>query len=173
VAGNQVEQIFFSNGGTIYGYTLGTSGYLMGIDATTPLDGTGNQDVIASSSGTEALNGGNGDDLLFGNAGNDTIGGSDGLDMLIGGAGNDILDGGNGNDVLVGGLGQDTLTGGNDPDRFVFTDILDSTNAAADSILGFSTSNDDIIDLSRIDANEDIAGNQTWHAGLDQRRVVG
>src|SRR5439155_7899577 len=71
-AGAAVEQIVFSNGGTFGGYQLGTGPYLLSTDASTPLDGTGSQDVIASSTAGEALNGGNGNDLLFGNGGDDT-----------------------------------------------------------------------------------------------------
>ena len=77
-AGNAVESITFSNGGTVYGYSLGTSSYTLSTDASGTLSGTINQDVLASSSSGESLSGSNGNDLLFGNGGNDTIDGGSG-----------------------------------------------------------------------------------------------
>jgi Ca2+-binding RTX toxin-like protein len=121
VAANSVESIRFTNGGTVYGYALSSNSYSLSTDNATPLEGSNQRDVIASSSGAEALNGNNGNDLLFGNGGVDTINGGSGNDLMVGGAGDDRLSGGTGNDVLVGGTGSDTFvfanSGISDADR--------------------------------------------------------
>ncbi len=57
------------------------------------------------------------------------------------------------------------MTGGSGPDHFVFASLTDSTNAAPDTITDFLTSDNDRIDLSAIDANTILAGNQAFHLG--------
>lgn len=106
------------------------------------------------------LSGGTGDDTLNGWAGNDT---------LKGGAGNDTLNGGDNNDRLYGGSGADTLTGGNGSDHFMFTSELDSIPGSADTITDFTANGSgtaDVIDLTAIDANTAMAGDQafTWNS---------
>jgi VCBS repeat-containing protein len=91
IAGNSVENIQFSPGGTVYGYALSGGSYQLSTDNSSPLNGGGGSDVIGSSSGAETLNGGTGNDLLFGNGNADTINGDAGRDLLLGGAGNDTF----------------------------------------------------------------------------------
>lgn len=79
---------------------------------------------------------------IYGNAGSNLLQGRGGDDFLYGMAGDDILDGGAGVDVLAGGSGNDT---------FRFSATGDSTLAAFDRIVDFSSG--DRIDLSAIDAN--------------------
>lgn len=104
-----------------------------------------------------------GDDTLNGTAGNDELSGGDGKDKLLGKGGNDVLDGGAGNDVLNGGPGADSLSGGEGADRFQYGAIGDSTpgtlyhDAIADFVAG-----SDKIDLSAIDANPVVSGNQAF-----------
>jgi VCBS repeat-containing protein len=163
VGAGSVEEITFTNGGTIYGYALSTTAY----DLDTDLAGDGNEDVIASSSASEILagGGGNGNDLLFGNLGGDNISGGGGNDLIVGGGGDDILDGGADNDVLVGGLGFDMLMGGTGADRFVFENILDSTTTTWDRINDFAEAiAGELIDLSLIDANTALGGDQAFAA---------
>jgi Ca2+-binding RTX toxin-like protein len=81
--------------------------------------------------------------------------------QLFGGAGDDRLIGGAGNDLLYGVGGRDTLTGGGGSDSFQFRAILDSTNVNPDRILDF-TSGTDKIDLGRIDADANAAGDQAF-----------
>jgi len=104
---------------------------------TTPLNATGND-----APGT-----------LVGNAGANTLNGRGGNDQINGNAGNDTLIGGEGRDTLVGGAGADT---------FVFSSISNSRAGAAtrDVINGFTRApgDQDIIDLSAIDANTLTAG---------------
>jgi Ca2+-binding RTX toxin-like protein len=99
---------------------------------------------------------------VIGGAGNDAVAGGNAVDYLSGGAGNDQLFGMGGQDFLIGGAGQDVLRGGFASDQFRYLDIGDSTVANPDHILdleGF-----DRIDLSAIDANTGVAGDQafTW-----------
>jgi Ca2+-binding RTX toxin-like protein len=115
------------------------------------------KDWMYGNIGDDALRGYGGNDVLRGGAGNDFIWGGAGNDLLQGDAGRDRLQGGDGNDTLLGGLGQDSVEGNGGADRFLFTSILGSTNAAPDTIIGF-TQGLDKIDLARIDADVTVAG---------------
>jgi serralysin len=99
----------------------------------------------------------------IGNVLANTLLGGVGNDTLDGGAGNDTLDGGAGNDSLNGGAGVDTLTGGADSDRFVFSALTDSglTAVLRDVISDFVVGAD-TIDLSAIDGNNTLAGDQAF-----------
>jgi hypothetical protein len=83
---------------------------------------------------------------------------------LFGGAGADTLTGGGGNDLIYGGLGADTLAGGGGADVFRYDEVADSVLNGRDTINGF-TSGTDKIDLSRIDANALVAGDQAFKFG--------
>jgi Ca2+-binding RTX toxin-like protein len=88
--------------------------------------------------------------------------------VLSGLAGNDTLSGGNGYDVLVGGEGADVLIGGAGADRFDFNAVSESTSLARDTINGFDGAGravGDRIDLSDIDANTGVSGNQAFIFG--------
>jgi Ca2+-binding RTX toxin-like protein len=122
---------------------------------------TGNafNNIIVGSDGSGTLNGG---------GGNDTIGAGDGNDTLDGGSGNDRLSGAVGRDVLIGGAGSDALFGGFARDIFRFRSASDSTPTASDTINGFEAAGAklvDRIDLSAIDANVQISGNQAFAFG--------
>ncbi len=137
--------------------------------------------------GIEALFTGDAADELVGNAANNTLGGGLGGDLLQGGdgpdvlwgdgwargfrlvadigsqfAGDDTLEGGEGADVLVGGIGSDRLVGGNAADRFVFlnTDASAANVGKVDLIADLEAK--DWIDLSAIDANAAVAGDQAF-----------
>ncbi len=84
----------------------------------------------------------------------------DGTFRIFGGAGNDVLTGGAGNDILVGRNGADTLTGGGGADIFRYDNVSESTPAGRDGIQDFTLG--DLIDLSRIDANANVVGNQAF-----------
>ena len=90
-----------------------------------------------------------------------------GLDNVItGNAGANVLNGGAGNDTFYSGGGVDTLTGGSGNDTFNFTSLSDSLPGAADTITDFTSNagegSDDQIDLSAIDANTSLAGDQAF-----------
>jgi Ca2+-binding RTX toxin-like protein len=81
--------------------------------------------------------------------------------IINGGAGNDVLIGGEGADTLYGGGGRDTLTGGLGADIFQYRSLADSAPGSADKILDFKLGAD-IIDLSFLDANSQLDGNQAF-----------
>jgi len=72
-----------------------------------------------------------------------------------------------GQDVLIGGGGMDTLYGGSDNDTFKFLSTLDSSRHAPDSIMNFVSEGHDRIDLSAIDANPFLDGDQAFFLGPD------
>jgi hypothetical protein len=85
----------------------------------------------------------------------------DGYFWIAGGAGFDNLLAGAGNDLLIGGLGGDHLYGGAGNDTFRYRSIAESVSGATDGIADFTLG--DIIDLSQIDADTTLAGNQAFN----------
>jgi Ca2+-binding RTX toxin-like protein len=85
----------------------------------------------------------------------------DGNLILFGGGGHDTLFGGDGNDLILGGGGADGLTGGAGADTFRYDAASDSSGGLHDLIGDFQTGIDKI-DLSRIDANTHLDGNQAF-----------
>lgn len=81
---------------------------------------------------------------------------------LVGNSANNILTGGAGNDTLTGGKGSDKLIGGTGNDVFDFNALNELGLGAGkrDVIADFSVG--DKIDLSTIDANPTVAGNQAF-----------
>jgi len=113
---------------------------------------------------------------LNGQAGNDRLTGGAGNDSLAGFTGADSLDGGAGNDWLIGGAGRDVLTGGTGADLFRFTALNDSAvGINRDVVTDFVRSEGDRIDLSWIDANTRLAGDQAFAfiGGATFTRVAG
>ena len=128
---------------------------------------------MSGSNFGDNLRGNAGSNTIWGENGNDSIYGRDGNDVLNGGLGGDWLYGGNGNDRLVGGTSRDTLVGGAGDDVFEFRSTAKSTGLGADIIVGFDAPGDwiapgqgdidtDRIDVSGIDANTGVAGNQSF-----------
>lgn len=127
--------------------------------------GLGN-DRIVGGDGNDSVSGGFGDDRILGNDGNDILSGDEGNDQIFGGAGDDTIDGGLGNDMINGGPGQDTLTGGLGADTFVFHVNGDTTAtvdlSTATTIADFSVLEGDRIQLSDMDADLNVDGNQAF-----------
>jgi Ca2+-binding RTX toxin-like protein len=94
------------------------------------------------------------DNTLTGNSGNNVLNGSTGADTLLGG---------DGADTLIGGLDRDTMTGGAGADVFDFNAINETgtTGATRDVIVDFVQGSDKF-DLSTIDADSVLAGNQAF-----------
>jgi Ca2+-binding RTX toxin-like protein len=118
---------------------------------------TSAQNTLGSDSDTllnfENLEGSDFNDVLTGNALDNTLAGLNGDDRLSGAAGNDLL---------IGGVGRDTLTGGAGADKFVYKGLSDSViDMMHDTITDFVRGTDKI-DLSAIDANAGLAGNQAF-----------
>jgi Ca2+-binding RTX toxin-like protein len=99
---------------------------------------------------------------LTGSSHDDVLTGNSAANVLTGGDGNDILNGGSGADTLIGGLGNDT---------FVFKVLADSSPAAPDTIDDFIHGSDKI-DLSALDANLSVAGNQAFSFGGQNSSAV-
>ena len=88
--------------------------------------------------------------------------GTSGDNVLTGGGGGDTLLGGDGNDRLIGGGEGDLLTGGLGADTFVMTNGSLGGVLETDTIFDLIAGQGDIIDLSDIDANTSLAGDQAF-----------
>ncbi len=86
---------------------------------------------------------------------------ADGLLRLFGGRANDTLKGGANADLIHGNLGADSLTGNGGADVFRFDLAAESSSGSMDQILDF-TPGTDKVDLTRIDANSLVAGDQAF-----------
>ncbi|HEX8262376.1 MAG TPA: M10 family metallopeptidase C-terminal domain-containing protein [Allosphingosinicella sp.] len=84
--------------------------------------------------------------------GNDTLRGNAVGNRLDAGAGADVLEGSGGADILIGGAGADT---------FRYASLSDSAGSAVDHITDFASGSDKI-DLSGIDANSLLGGDQAF-----------
>jgi Ca2+-binding RTX toxin-like protein len=113
--------------------------------------------------------------VITGNVGNNILSGGGGADTINGGIGNDMIVGGTGNDVMAGDAGNDT---------FVFNALNESgvglgNNDLITDFEGAGVVGGDVIDLSAIDANAGVGGNQAFSfiggatfSGAGQLRVV-
>ena len=119
-------------------WVLGANLEALELQGSAAIDGTGNGDAnnIQGNAGANVINGG---------AGVDTLNGNDGDDTIIGGADNDLLRGGSGADTFR--VLQESLGGA----------VLET-----DQIFDFSAAEGDRIDLSAIDANTRVDGNQAF-----------
>ncbi len=131
---------------------------------------TGNaaDNSISLGAGNDFATGADGNDQVFGGLGNDNLFGGNGSDSLFGDAGLDSLNGGLGNDLLVGGLGRDVMTGGGGFDRFDLNSVGESLPGffSRDVITDFAGNGifaGDVIDVSTIDANVFLLGNQAFN----------
>ncbi|HEX8573427.1 MAG TPA: calcium-binding protein [Allosphingosinicella sp.] len=84
----------------------------------------------------------------------------DGSFRVFGGDGADVIRGSQNADIIVGRLGNDTMQGNGGDDVFRFNSAEESTSSLRDSIQDFTLG--DVIDLSRIDANALVEGNQAF-----------
>ena len=168
---------------TTISYTLPANVENLHILATGAVNGTGNtlNNVLDAGAGNNILDGGLGLDTASyayasagvtvslattaaqatGGSGSDTL-----LNMenLTGSNFNDTLTGSAGNNMLTGGLGADVLTGGLGADIFKFNAVAESgaTTALRDVVTDFSAAQGDKIDLSALDANIAVAGDQAF-----------
>lgn len=178
-------------------YGLAGDDHLLGRDGDDVLAGGAGNDTIEGGKGADLMVGGTGDDYYLVDStgdvvreaageGTDTVGSSisytlpDNVENLTlrsttnsSGTGNalaNVIVGNGGTNAITGGGGADTLTGGGGADRFVFTGVGDSHGTTVDTITDF-TSGVDRLDLSRIDANTAVGGDQAFRyigtAGFD------
>jgi serralysin len=141
-------------------------------------------------SGFETIEGGGGNDRFFGTGGENYLLGEEGNDYLVGrggsdgfhgGGGRDSMFGGNGADMLAGRDGRDLFVGGGGADYFALDELTAVRDVLryqrmSDSGNGLGSANVDVveafdagigavhdkIDLSAIDANRGMAGNQAF-----------
>jgi len=132
-----------------------------GVDTITDFDAGASGDMLGIGALLQGYSAG--DDLSpyisMRESGTDTIVGGNDADTVYGGSGNDVIDGSGGNDFIIGGYGADQLTGGGGNDTFVYLDTKDTN----DTITDFATG--DKIDLSAIDANPGLVGDQGFTFG--------
>ena len=98
-----------------------------------------------------------------------------GFMIITGNSLNNVIIGNNGFNVIDGRGGADTLYGGAFADQFVFSDVSHSAAGARDEIMDFSSADHDYIDLSLIDANTALMGDQafTFHGSAAFSGVAG
>lgn len=109
---------------------------------------------VVGSSYNDTIIGDTGASKVYGQLGNDTLSGHSGNDTIDGGAGNDLIIGADGADVLSGGIGYDVF----DYNKLISSGVTSTTR---DRIRDFATGMDDI-DLSTIDANTKVTGDQAF-----------
>ncbi len=137
---------------------------LYGGDGADSLKGGDDGDFLDGGNGVDRLDGGAGNDTLYGYAGIDRLYGQDGEDKLVGGDGDDTIYGGAGKDILYADAGADNLYGGTGADTFLFTSLDSSTlnTIGRDDIYEFSQSENDILNISSIDADSTAHGGQAF-----------
>ena len=131
-----------------------------GTSAANLINGAGEEDSLSGAGGSDTINGNAGNDTLNGGSGSDSLNGGAGNDSMLGGAGNDVLSGGDGNDRLIGGMGVDTMSGDAGIDTFVFATAAETGTLTTRDLIQDFTPGVDKIDVSAIDANTAIAGQQ-------------
>ena len=177
--GNSLDNILVGNDG---------KNSLKGLAGNDRIDGGGGNDVIDGGVGADDMRGGAGDDIYYvdnasdrvteaANAGTDLVYSSVTFNAasthvervyltgttaasIVGNSLANVLMGNAAANAIYGAGGADQLRGGGGADRFVYKAVSDSSFANYDRIVDLSSA--DRIDLSAIDANTKIAGNQAF-----------
>jgi Ca2+-binding RTX toxin-like protein len=153
----------FSGAESLY---VENSGTIKGTDLSFHIEGTGviTIDNTGTITGQAIL--GDGNDVYNGRSGTfksvfESGGGADTL--RFGKEANQIFAEA-GNDKIEGGRGADLMSGGSDADTFIYRSASDSTvsHSGQDTILDFTRSEHDTLDLQAIDASSKASGNQTF-----------
>lgn len=162
--GDDGNDVFYGETSTSAGDDLDTVSYAssrkgvtfsLNITTSPQVTGGAGTDRIYAVSGIENLTGGSLDDRLTGNAT---------ANIIDGGDGNDVISGLAGADTLIGGRGIDRIDCGADKhkDRVVYRSPSDSAvGSNRDQVTNF-TPGTDITDVSAIDADPRVAGNQAF-----------
>lgn len=152
IASGSGANVLWGGAGTdMLGYNASTSAVNVNLNTGQVSGGHANGDSIWGFEGVR------------GSAYNDTLRANNAGSRLEGAGGDDTMTGGSGADIIVGGAGSDRLTGGGGADRFVFNFTSESAWASTnrDTITDFQKGLDRI-DLSGIDANVQLGGNQAF-----------
>lgn len=144
----------------------------------TRLDGGADDDILTATTIFGPNDEGEGGSRLYGRTGDDILRVYGGVEnTLDGGAGDDTITGGIGADRIIGGPGADRLRGGGGNDAFIFLFADGVTPTPGDTIfdfgIGTAARGDDVIDLSRVDANANVAGNQAFVFGGTTQTGIG
>jgi Ca2+-binding RTX toxin-like protein len=178
--GNQYDNWIYGNAG---------SNLLTGNEGDDWLEGGLGNDTLNGASGFDAASyyglgavsvsltavgvqntGGGGIDTLISIEG---LSGGNGADRLTGNALSNFLYGGAGNDTLIGGGGRDLMTGAGGLDVMKLNALSDSGTLFAQRDVINTFAHGDKIDLSAIDANSKVAGNQAFTFATNFTRVAG
>ncbi|MGK9170556.1 hypothetical protein KXR53_29935 [Inquilinus limosus] len=111
------------------------------------LSDTLGNDILVGDDGPNSLSTDSGDDLLSGRGGDDTFTSYDEVSP-------------SGNDTFVGGRGADRIHTANEVDTIRIDRLVESLPGHEDVVLDFSIR--DILDLSRIDADQTAPGDQAF-----------
>jgi Ca2+-binding RTX toxin-like protein len=144
-------------------YSAYTTALTVTIGANAVVTGSGTTATLSDTINTiEGFIGGSGNDTITGSTAVDYLSGGAGNDTINGAAGNDVLNGGEGSDIVTGGAGKDTLTGGAGNDVFDFNLTTESAVGANRDVIADFVKGQDRIDLTGIDANTALAGDQNF-----------
>ncbi len=124
----------------------------------------GNDTLVRSDTAADRIDALAGADLVYGRGGDDDLRGGGGSDVLLGREGRDFVYGGRERDRLYGDAGDDRIGGGGGDDQLTGgagRDVFDMGGLGFDQIADFVRGTDRI-DLSAIDANANVAGNQAF-----------
>ena len=147
----------FSNGFAANSVMAGTGSLVVNMSA--GIFFFASQMTVASTVAT-TVNGTTGIDVIKAALGGAvTISGGDEVDQIRGSNQNDTIGGDGGNDKIMGLSGADNLTGGTGADQFRYLFAADSTLAAQDRILDFTTGSDKL-DFRTLDADLVAPGRQ-------------
>jgi Ca2+-binding RTX toxin-like protein len=154
--GAGADRLVGGSGLDIASYKNAESGLTVSLSSLSQRTGEAKGDSFSS---IEGLTGSDFADRLTGNAGNNVRNGGSGSDALFALSGKDTVSGGGGSDTITGGALSDRLSGGAGADFFVYEKISDSgSGSSTRDVISDFTPGTDVIDLSAIDANADVAG---------------
>ncbi|WP_424932553.1 Calx-beta domain-containing protein [Amaricoccus macauensis] len=144
---------------------------IFGDDGNDRITGLAGDDALAGGNGKDEILGGDGNDEILGDKGKDTLKGNNGNDKIFGGKSNDKISGGKGKDTIKGGAGDDKIEGGQGRDKlqgddgsdiFIFKSAEEAGNKDNRDLITDFKRGKDIVDLSKIDANERKSGDQKF-----------